>query len=160
MRDLDESERARLLEVARLGLCAEVEWRYIESLLEVVLDDLQLVAAAVSIVHGSVHHVLASHALHAQPKWTRQLHEMDQPFVVDDGQFYPLMGDEASLVTLDGARSHIGVPLSGQQRGVVVVFGQGIRRFSAQDVQSLCDLADEISSILEPASQSGVRLRL
>ena len=164
MSELDDRERARLCEIARLGLGADIEEPYIQGILADAAEELELPIAAVSIVLDSAQYFIASHGLGGWPaqakgtpiEWSfcRRVVEARAPFVVNDAGQHELVGNNP-LVKIDGIKSYLGVPLvttGDHVLGALCVIGHQLRIFEAGEIDFLQELAEEVVTLLEDRS--------
>ena len=152
----------RLREVARLGLDREVSRPYLQEIVDEVAERLGVPIALADVLLDEAQVFVAGHG--AVPEWIEQAAGTPvewafcRPFVADrtprvvsDLAADPMWRDNP-LVTIEGARAYIGVPLVSHQGHVVgglCAVDMAPRDFPADSVEMLQRLADEVIARVE-----------
>ena len=155
-------DRARLLEVARLGVDVEVPREYLTELVEQVAAEMDTPFAMVTGLLSDAQVFLAGRG--PVPAWVAEvggtpiewafcsplLREQEARYVNDftaDAEF-----QDNPLVTLEGIRSYIGAPVI-SSRGLILGSLCGLdtrpREFDAEQLTAVQDLADETARRIE-----------
>jgi len=146
-------DTARLEEIAALGLTAPE----VDSILQQTVDEaatrLDLPIGLVSIVLDEAQYFLAHRGLSGwlaeargtPVEWSfcANAVQTGEPFVVEDATTHPLVKD-IPLVHLDGVCCYAGIPLvtsRGHTLGTLCVIGTRTRTFTAEDLDTLRELA-------------------
>lgn len=158
-------EEARLREIAELRLTAPDASEALQSFAERAAQRLGAEAGMVTIVLDQAQYFAASHGLtgwmaeaRGTPiEWSFCQHAVRSraPFVVEDAEQHSLVRDYP-IVAEDGTRSYAGIPLvtsRGHAVGTVCVLGMRPRRFSAEDIATLSELAREAVEAIERRRQ-------
>ena len=154
-------ERARLAEIAELGLLSDDVDGALQQLCAEAAGEFGLPIGLVSIVLDEAQHFAASHGLggwleqtNGTPiEWSfcRYAVAERSPFVVEDARVHGLVHDNP-LVTVDGVRCYAGIPLissRGFALGSFCVIGTEQHAFTEPDVARLRHFADRVVAHIE-----------
>lgn len=161
MTEFSPAELARLREIAALDLVEPIDDPQLQTLVERAARELDLPIAALSIVLDSSQLFMASTGLGSwldevqgtPVEWSFCRHAVASktPFQVDDAEQHELVAHNP-LVTHDGVRSYLGIPLITAKEeavGALCVIGTRPREFSTGDVARLQTIAEAVAERLE-----------